>query len=60
MNTVTVELTAQQVSLLVQIMHEQVSQFQVEPEEQDIAEELLDILEDAENFICDAMSRTSD
>lgn len=51
MNT-SITLTLRQISLLTQILSEQVSQFRIEPSEQDLAEEVLDILEEAENAIC--------
>jgi len=56
MNT-TITLTAEQISLLLQVLSEQVSQFRIEPSEQNLADEVIEILEDAENFLCDAESR---
>lgn len=58
MNT-SITLTLRQISLLTQILSEQVSQFQIEPSEQDLAEEVLDILEEAENLLCDIENRIS-
>lgn len=52
-----IALTAEQISLLVQVLSEQVSQFRIEPSEQDLAEEVLEILEEAENFLCDVENR---
>jgi hypothetical protein len=56
MNT-PITLTAEQISLLLQVLSEQVSQFRIEPSEQNLADEVIEILEDAENFLCDAESR---
>ena len=50
MNT-TITLNAEQISLLLQVLSEQVSQFRIEPSEQNLAEEVLDILEEADNKI---------
>ena len=50
MNT-TIKLTAEQVALLLQVLSEQVRQFNIEPSEHDLAEEVLEILEDADNKI---------
>jgi hypothetical protein len=50
MNT-TIKLTAEQVALLLQILSERISVGNIEPSEQDLAEEVLDILEDADNKI---------
>ena len=50
MNT-TITLSAEQISLLLQVLSEQVSQFQIEPSEQDLAEEVLEILEEADDKI---------
>lgn len=47
----TITLTAEQVSLLLQVLSEQVSQLRIEPSEHDLAAEVLDILEDADNKI---------
>ena len=48
---VSIKLTAQQVALLLQILDEQISVGNVEPSEKDLADEVLDILETAENNI---------
>ena len=56
MNT-TITLSAEQISLLLQVLSEQVSQFNIEPSEQNLADELIDILEDAENLLCDIENR---
>jgi hypothetical protein len=56
MNT-TITLTAEQTSFLLQVLSEQVSQLRIEPSDHDLAAEVLEILEDAENFLCDAESR---
>ena len=48
---VSIKLTAQQVALLLQILDEQISVGNVEPSEKDLADEVLDILETAENKI---------
>ena len=50
MNT-TITLSAEQISLLLQVLSEQVRQFNIEPSEHDLAEEVLEILEDADNKI---------
>jgi hypothetical protein len=50
MNT-TITLSAEQISLLLQVLSEQVSQFRIEPSEQDLAEEVLEILEEADDKI---------
>ena len=47
--TVKVELNAQQISLLLQILDEQISIGNIEASEKDLAVEVLDILETAEN-----------
>jgi hypothetical protein len=56
MNT-TITLTAEQTSFLLQVLSEQVSQLRIEPSDHDLAADVLEILEDAENFLCDAESR---
>ena len=48
---VSIKLTAQQVALLLQILDEQNSVGNIEPSEKDLADEVLDILETAENKI---------
>ena len=48
---VSIKLTAQQVALLLQILDEQISFGNIEPSEKDLADEVLDILETAENKI---------
>ena len=48
---VSIKLTAQQVALLLQILDEQISVGNIEPSEKDLADEVLDILETAENKI---------
>ena len=50
MNT-TITLSAEQISLLLQVLSEQVSQFRIEPSEQNLADEVLEILEEADNKI---------
>ena len=50
MNT-TITLSAEQISLLLQVLSEQVSQFRIEPSEQDLADEVLEILEEADDKI---------
>ena len=47
----SIKLTAQQVALLLQILDEQISVGNIEPSEKDLADEVLDILETAENKI---------
>jgi len=50
MNT-TITLSAEQISLLLQVLSEQVSQFRIEPSEQDLADEVIEILEEADDKI---------
>ena len=50
MNT-TITLSAEQISLLLQVLSEQVSQFNIEPSEQNLADEVLEILEEADDKI---------
>ena len=50
MNT-TITLSAEQISLLLQVLSEQVSQFRIEPSEQNLADEVLEILEEADDKI---------
>ena len=50
MNT-TITLTAEQISLLLQVLSEQVSQFRIEPSEQNLADEVIEILEEADDKI---------
>ena len=47
----TIKLTAEQLALLLQVFDSAISQFQIEPSEQNLADEVLDILETAENKI---------
>ena len=47
----TITLTAEQLSLLLQVLDSSISQFQIEPSEQNLADEVLDILESAENAV---------
>ena len=48
---VSIKLTAQQVALLLQILDEQISVGNIDPSDKDLADEVLDILETAENKI---------
>ena len=50
MNT-TIKLTAEQVALLLQGLSERISVGNIEPSEQSLADEVLEILEDADNKI---------
>jgi len=47
----SIKLTEKQVALLLQILDEQISVGNIEPSEKDLADEVLDILETAENKI---------
>lgn len=47
----TITLTAEQLALLLQVFDSAISQFEIEPSEQNLADEVLDILETAENKI---------
>ena len=47
----TIKLTEKQLALLLQVLDSAISQFQIEPSEQNLADEVLDILETAENKI---------
>jgi hypothetical protein len=47
----TITLTEKQVALLLQILDEQISVGNIDPSDKDLADEVLDILEDAENKI---------
>jgi hypothetical protein len=47
----SIKLTAEQLALLLQVFDSAISQFQIEPSEQNLADEVLDILETAENKI---------
>ena len=53
MTNTTITLSAEQISLLLQVL----SESQIHPRERDLAEEVIEILEDAENFLCDLESR---
>ena len=55
--TTDITLTAEQISLLLQVLSEQVSQFNIDPSEQNLADEVIDILESAENLLCDIENR---
>ena len=48
---VSIKLTAQQVALLLQILDEQISVGNIDPSDKDLADEVLEILETAENKI---------
>lgn len=50
-NKNTITLTAEQISLLLQVLTEQVSNFRIEPSEQNLADEVIDILESAEDEV---------
>ena len=54
---VSIKLTEKQVALLLQVLDSAISQFEIEPSEQNLADELIDILEDAENLLCDIENR---
>ena len=47
----SIKLTEKQLALLLQVFDSAISQFQIEPSEQNLADEVLDILETAENKI---------
>ena len=47
----TIKLTEKQVALLLQILDEQISVGNIDPSEQNLADEVLEILETAENKI---------
>ena len=47
----TIKLTEKQVALLLQILDEQISVGNIDPSDKDLADEVLDILETAENKI---------
>jgi len=47
----TITLTEKQVALLLQILDEQISVGNIDPSDKDLADEVLDILETAENKI---------
>ena len=47
----SITLTAEQLALLLQVFDSAISQFEIEPSEQNLADEVLDILESAENEI---------
>jgi hypothetical protein len=47
----TIKLTEEQLALLLQVLDSAISQFQIEPSEQNLADEVLEILETAENKI---------
>ena len=50
MNT-TITLSAEQISLLLQVLSERISVGNIESSEQSLADEVLEILEDADNKI---------
>lgn len=50
-NKNTITLTAEQLSLLLQILTEQIEFDQINPSERDLAKEVCNILEEAENNI---------
>ena len=47
----SIKLTEKQVALLLQILDEQISVGNIDPSDKDLADEVLEILEDAENHI---------
>jgi len=47
----SIKLTEKQVALLLQILDEQISVGNIDPSDKDLADEVLDILETAENKI---------
>ena len=47
----TITLTEKQVALLLQVLDEQISVGNIDPSDKDLADEVLDILETAENKI---------
>ena len=48
---ISIKLTEKQVALLLQILDEQISVGNIDPSDKDLADEVLDILETAENKI---------
>jgi hypothetical protein len=56
MNT-TITLNAEQIALLLQILDAQLAAGNIEGSEKALGFGVLEILEDAENFLCDAESR---
>ena len=48
---VSIKLSEKQLALLLQVFDSAISQFEIEPSEQNLADEVLDILETAENKI---------
>ena len=55
--TVNVELNAQQIALLLQMLDEQLCAKNIEDSERPLAFEVLAVLEESENFICDLENR---
>ena len=55
----TIELTAEQTSLLLQILDEKLSLGEIEGSERPLAFGVLAILEEAENLLCDIENRTN-
>lgn len=54
---ISIALTAKQLALLLQVFDEQLSIGTIEPSEVAIAEEVIAILEEAENLLCDIENR---
>ena len=58
-NKTTITLTAEQISLLLQTFTENLAEGRIYPSEYEIADEIITILEDAENLLCDIENRIS-
>jgi hypothetical protein len=56
-NKTTITLTAEQISLLLQTFTENLAEGRIYPSEYEIADEIITILEDAENLLCDIENR---
>ena len=60
MYTKTITLTAEQIGIILQTFHEQIVEGRVDPSDRELADEVLDILEDAENRIYTEVSDEMD
>ena len=51
MRTKTITLTAEQIGIILQTFHEQIIEGRIDPSDRELADEVLDILENAENEV---------
>lgn len=60
MYTKNVTLTAEQIGIILQTFHEQIVEGRIDPSDRELADEVIDILEDAENRIYTEVSDEMD